>query len=56
MAAFESSVDLLERELTGVADTFAALTPEEWSLPTHLVPLDPDQPHWTVFELARPVA
>lgn len=52
MAAFETSIDLLERELTGVADTFAGLTPQEWALPTHLVPLDPEQPHWTVFELA----
>lgn len=52
MAAFEASIDLLERELTGVADTFAGLTPQEWALPTHLVPLDPELPHWTVFELA----
>ena len=24
----------------------------EWRLPTKLVPVDPDLPHWTVFELA----
>ena len=29
-----------------------ALSAHEWRLPTKLVPLDPDLPHWTVFELA----
>jgi Mycothiol maleylpyruvate isomerase N-terminal domain len=49
---FEATVDLLEEELGRVADTFAGLTAEEWTSPTRLVPLDPELPHWTVFELA----
>jgi len=52
MGTYEDAVDLLERELVGVANTFAGLTDEEWRLPTTLVPEDPDLPHWTVFELA----
>jgi Mycothiol maleylpyruvate isomerase N-terminal domain len=52
MAAFDTSIDLLERELTGVADTFAGLGPEEWATPTHLAPFDSERPHWRVFELA----
>jgi hypothetical protein len=52
MDDFHTSVDLLETELSGVADTFAGLSPEEWGMPTQLVPLDPSLPHWTVFELA----
>ena len=52
MGWYEETVDLLETELTGVADTFADLSAEEWALPTHLVPFDPELPRWTVFELA----
>ncbi len=28
------------------------LSADEWAKPTRLVPVDPDLPHWTVFELA----
>jgi hypothetical protein len=52
MAAFEDSIDMLERELTGILGTVEGLTAQEWALPTQLEPLDPEQPHWTVFELA----
>jgi hypothetical protein len=52
MSAYEDAVDLLETELTGVADTFAGLDQEQWARPTHLVPENPELPHWTVFELA----
>jgi len=31
---------------------FAGLSAQEWRLPTKLVPVDPDLPWWTVFELA----
>jgi hypothetical protein len=49
---FEAAIDLLEEELGRVAGVFAGLPAEEWARPTRLVPLDPDLPHWTVFELA----
>ena len=52
MGWYEETVDLLETELRGVADTFAGLSAEEWALPTRLVPVDPELPRWTVFELA----
>jgi hypothetical protein len=52
MGAYDESIDLLETELKGVADTFAGLAEEDWQRPTHLVPEDPAKPHWTVFELA----
>ena len=52
MSGFEDDIALLDAELTRVLDTFAALSAEDWARPTHLVPLDPDLPHWTVFELA----
>ena len=43
---------MLDRELQGVADTFADLTDAEWQVPTLLEPFDAGRPHWTVFELA----
>jgi Mycothiol maleylpyruvate isomerase N-terminal domain len=52
MGRYGETVDLLETELRGVADTFAGLSAEEWALPTRLVPVDPELPSWTVFELA----
>ena len=52
MASYESVIGTLEAELTTVADVFAGLTPEQWRRSTLLVPVDPDLPKWTVFELA----
>ena len=52
MGAYEESINLLETELKGVADTFAGLAEEDWQRPTLLFPEDPALPHWTVFELA----
>jgi hypothetical protein len=52
MGGYLETIDLLETELNGVAATFAGLSAEDWARPTRLVPLDPDQPRWTVFELA----
>ena len=49
MGWYEETVDLLETELRGVADTFAGLSAEEWALPTHLVPVDPELPRWTTL-------
>ena len=52
MTSYESVIGTLEAELTTVADVFAGLTPEQWRRSTLLVPVDPDLPKWTVFELA----
>jgi hypothetical protein len=52
VGTYEESIDTLETELNGVHSVFAGLTSDEWKLPTKLVPFNPDQPHWTIFELA----
>ena len=52
MASYESEIGTLEAELTAVADVFAGLAPDQWQRSTLLVPVDPDLPKWTVFELA----
>jgi hypothetical protein len=49
---YESSVTVLAGELTKVEQVFGGLTPQEWAMPTRLVPVDAELPHWTVFELA----
>jgi uncharacterized protein (TIGR03083 family) len=50
--SYSDVVDTLETELLGIEEAFRGLTEAEWETPTKLVPLDPAQPHWTVFELA----
>jgi hypothetical protein len=50
--SYNDDVDTLERELRGLEEVFGGLSEDEWALPTGLVPLDPEKPHWTVFELA----
>ena len=52
MGSYEAAIGTLDAELTRVVEAFRGLTPDEWQAPTKLVPLDPDLPHWTVFELA----
>lgn len=52
MGSYDEAIDILEAELQLVESTFAGLSPEEWAMPTKLVPLDSSQPPWTVFELA----
>jgi hypothetical protein len=52
MLSYEDALDTLDRELRGVADTFADLADAEWQTSTLLEPFDADRPHWTVFELA----
>jgi hypothetical protein len=52
MGSYEHGVDVLERELNGVASAFERLSGEDWQTPTKLVPLDSSLAHWTVFELA----
>ena len=52
MGAYEDTISVLEAELAAVERAFAGLSDDQWRLPTKLVPVDPDLPHWTVFELA----
>jgi Mycothiol maleylpyruvate isomerase N-terminal domain len=52
MENYEAIVSVLAEELSRVENAFRALSPSDWSAPTKLVPVDPELPHWTVFELA----
>ena len=52
MGSYEDTISVLEAELAAVQRVFAGLSDDEWRLPTKLVPVDPELPHWTVFELA----
>jgi Mycothiol maleylpyruvate isomerase N-terminal domain len=51
-AGFSAVVDTVAAELAVVLDGFERLTAEEWCSPTHLVPVDPHLPPWTLLELA----
>jgi Mycothiol maleylpyruvate isomerase N-terminal domain len=50
--SYESVLDTLEAELDAVSAAFAGLAEGDWARPTRLVPVDPELPKWTVFELA----
>ncbi len=52
MRSYEDTIGTLEAELAAVTQVFAGLSAQEWRLPTKLVPVDPELPWWTVFELA----
>jgi hypothetical protein len=52
MGSYQESVDVLDRELQRVLGVFDSLSGDDWKHATKLEPLDPKQPHWTVFELA----
>lgn len=52
MASYEETIGTLSAELAAVQETFASLSEPQWRLPTKLVPVDPELPRWTVFELA----
>jgi hypothetical protein len=52
MGSYAETISVLEAELAAVERVFAGLSDDEWRLPTKLVPVDPDLPYWTVFELA----
>jgi uncharacterized protein (TIGR03083 family) len=43
---------LAEEGLPALQDTLSGLTPDDWERPTLLQPPDPDQPPWTVLQLA----
>ncbi len=52
MGDYEATVNTLAQELSRVEQVFRKLSAQEWARPTRLVPVDPELPHWTVFELA----
>ena len=52
MGSYETTIDTLAGELARIEAAFRGLTGPEWAAATLLVPVDPDLPHWTVFELA----
>jgi hypothetical protein len=52
MGSYETTIDILAGELARIEAAFRGLTGPEWAAATLLVPVDPDLPHWTVFELA----
>src|SRR6201985_141430 len=52
MGSYETTIDTLADELARIEAAFRGLTEPEWAASTRLVPVDPDLPHWTVFELA----
>ena len=52
MGSYETTIDTLAGELARVETAFRGLAGPEWDASTLLVPVDPDLPHWTVFELA----
>jgi Mycothiol maleylpyruvate isomerase N-terminal domain len=52
MGSYETTIDTLAGELARIEAAFRGLTAPEWAAATLLVPVDPDLPHWTVFELA----
>ena len=52
MGSYETTIDTLAGELARIEAAFRDLTEPEWAMPTLLVPVEEDLPHWTVFELA----
>jgi hypothetical protein len=52
MGSYETTIDTLAGELARIEAAFRGLTGPEWAAATLLVPVDPDLPHWTAFELA----
>ena len=51
--SYDEMVDALAAEgLPALQDKLASLTPEDWERPTLLQPPDPQQPPWTVLQLA----
>jgi uncharacterized protein (TIGR03083 family) len=51
--SYDEMVDALAGEgLPALQDSLAGLAPEDWDRPTLLRPPDPEQPPWTVLQLA----
>jgi len=51
-AGYRALVSILETELAVVAEGFQQLTAEQWQTPTQLIPLESNDPPWTLLELA----
>src|SRR5207244_10152483 len=50
--SYQQAIEVLDAELRQLDGVFRGLKDDEWAMSTKLVPLDPTQKHWTVFELA----
>jgi uncharacterized protein (TIGR03083 family) len=50
--SYEEMVDALAEGLPALQDTLSGLTPDDWERPTLLQPPEPQQPPWTVLQLA----
>ena len=50
--SYRRAIEVLDAELRQLDGVFRGLKDDEWAMSTKLVPLDPTQKHWTVFELA----
>jgi uncharacterized protein (TIGR03083 family) len=50
--SYEEMVDALAEGLPQLQDKLSGLTPTDWERPTLLQPPDPEQPPWTVLQLA----
>src|SRR5947208_17198107 len=53
--SYRRAIEVLDAELRQLDGVFRGLKDDEWAMSTKLVPLDPTQKHWTVFELAGPL-
>jgi hypothetical protein len=51
MESFEDLLRILDVELANIEQVFRGLSEADWRARMQLVPVDPDLPHWTVFEL-----
>ena len=52
MTTYLELIDILEAELDAVTAVFRDLDEQRWTTRTQLVSVDPELPHWTLFELA----
>jgi uncharacterized protein (TIGR03083 family) len=50
--SYQEMVDALAEGLPMLQDTLSGLTPQDWQRPTYLRPPEPEQPPWTILQLA----
>src|SRR5207248_11017667 len=49
--SYRQAIEVLDAELRQLDGVCRGLKDDEWAMSTKLVPFDPTQKHWTVFEL-----
>ena len=50
--SYQEMVDALAEGLPQLQDTLSGLTAQDWQRPTYLRPPEPEQPPWTILQLA----